>query len=126
MRTRNKSPRFAKLAWLLGFLGFKGFTYFTDGDPFSLFWFSYFSFFAYYFIAKMTAEMPDERYFENSRKAKLKTANIPLVTLFVVGFCSGFSFVTKEMIILTCALGWAVTIISYAFLFWYYDQHKKS
>lgn len=55
--------------------------------------------FAYYFIAKMADEMQDERYFENSKKAKLKTAAIPLVTLFIVGFGSGFPFVTKELII---------------------------
>jgi hypothetical protein len=41
---------------------------------------------AYHFIAKMADEMQDERYFENSKKAKLKTAIIPLVTLFIIGF----------------------------------------
>jgi len=123
MKTNRGFPKSIKYIWLLGFLGFQGFTYFKTGNPLSLFWFSFFSFFAYYFIAKMADEMQDERYFENSKKAKLRTANIPLVTLFFVGFFSGFSFVTKELIILTCAFGWAVTLISYAFLFWYYDKH---
>ena len=71
----------------------------------------------------MAKEMQDERYFENSQKAKLKTASIPLGILFIIGFFTGFSFITKELIILTCAFGWAVTLISYAFLFWYYDKH---
>lgn len=123
MKTKGGYPRSIKYVWFLGFLGFVGFTYFKTGDPLSLFWFSFFGFFAYYFIAKMADEMPDERYFENSRKAKLKTANIPLVILFIAGFLSGFPFATKELIILACAFGWAVTLISYAFLFWYYDKH---
>ena len=124
MKMKSKSPKKSiKYAWLFGFFGFQGFTYFITGDPLSLFWFSFFSFFAYYFIAKLANEMQDERYIENSRNAKLKTAVIPLVTLFMVGFFSGFPFVTKELIILTCALGWSVTLISYAILFWSYDKH---
>lgn len=120
MGEQSKKP--IKYIWLLGFLGFRGFTYFKTSDLLSLFWFSFFSFFAYYFIAKMANEMRDERYFENSRNAKLKTAVVPLVTLFIVGFFAGFPFVTKELIILTCAFGWAITLISYAFLFWRYDK----
>lgn len=123
MKIKSASPKYIKYAWLFGFFGFQGFTYFVTGNPLSLFWFSFFSFFAYYFIAKMAGEMQDERYIENSQKAKLKTATIPLVTLFIIGFCSGFPFVTKELIILACAFGWSVTLISYAFLFWYYDKH---
>ncbi|KUG04869.1 hypothetical protein ASZ90_017749 [hydrocarbon metagenome] len=123
MKRKSASARSFKYAWFFGFFGFYGFTYFVTGQPLSLFWFSFFSFFAYYFIAKMAHEMQDERYFENSNKAKLKTAAIPLVTLFIIGFCTGLPFVTKELIIITCAFGWAVTLISYAILFWYYDQH---
>ena len=120
MKIRIQKP--IKYLWLLGFLGFQGFKYFKTGEPLALFWFSYFSFFAYYFIGKMADEMQDERYFENSQRAKLKTAKIRLITLFTIGFFSGFSFVTKELIILICALGWAGTLISYAYLFWHYDQ----
>jgi hypothetical protein len=123
MKAKGGFPKSIKYVWFLGFLGFQGFTYFKTGNPLTLFWFSFFSFFAYYFIGKMANEMPDERYFENSQKAKLKTANIPLVILFIIGFFAGFPFITKELIILACAFGWAVTLISYAFLFWYYDKH---
>lgn len=123
MKIKSVSPKYIKYAWFFGFFGFHGFIYFVTGNPLSLFSFSFFSFFAYYFIAKMADEMPDERYFENSQRAKLKTAIIPLVALFIIGFFSGFPFVTKEMIIIACAFGWAVTLILYAFLFWYYDKH---
>lgn len=112
-----------KYIWFLGFLGFYGFTYFQTQDPMSLFWFSFFSYFAYYFINKLANEMPDERYFENSKNAKLKIAFLPLVILFFVGFGSGQPFITKESIILVCAFGYALTIIMYAILFWYYDTH---
>lgn len=67
------------------------------------------------------ANIQDGRYFENSQRAKLKTTKISLITLFTIGFFPGFSFVTKELIILICVLGWAGTLISYDYLFWYYD-----
>jgi hypothetical protein len=123
MKQNNTSPNTIKYVWLFGFFGFYGFTYFATRQPLSLFWFSFFSFFAYYFIGKMADEMQDERYLENSQRAKLKTAAIPLVALFIIGFGSGFPFVTKEMIILACAVGWAATLVSYAILFWHYDKN---
>lgn len=113
----------SKYIWFFGFFGFQGFTYFTTHEPLSLFWFSFFSFFAFYFVNKLSEEMPDERYFENSRNARIKTSIIPLATVFLVGFGTGFSFVTKEIIILVCAFGYAATLISYSVLFWYYDTH---
>jgi len=112
-----------KYIWFFGFFGFQGFSYFKTHNPLSLFWFSFFSFFAYYFINKLANEMPDERYIENSKNAKIKSAIIPLFTIFLVGFGSGLSFVTKEMIILVCAFGYVATLISYAILFWYYNTH---
>ena len=112
-----------KFICFFGFMGFQGFTYFVTHEPLSLFWFSFFSFFGFYFVNKLSKEMPDERYFENSRKAKIKTSTIPLVTVFIVGFGAGLPFITKEIIILVCAFGYAATLISYAVLFWYYDTH---
>lgn len=123
MKIKSASSKSIKHVWLFGFFGFQGFTYFITRNLLSLFWFSFFSFFAFYFIAKMADEMQDERFFENSKKAKLRVAPIPLVILFIIGFCSGFPFVTKELIILTCSFGWALTLISYAILFWYYDKN---
>lgn len=112
-----------KFIWCFGFLGFLGFTYFKTHEPMQLFWFSFFAYFSHCFINKLCREMPDERYFENSRKAKIKTYIIPLLTLFFVGFGTGLPFVTKEIIILTCAFGYSATLIAYAALFWYYDTH---
>ena len=113
----------SRFIWLFGFFGFQGFSYFKTHEPLSLFWFSFFSFFAYLFVNKLSQEMPDERYFENSKNALIKTAIIPLATVFLVGFGAGLPFITKEIIILACALGYSVTLTSYAVLFWYYDTH---
>lgn len=115
--------RQSKYVGFLGFLGFLGFTYFMTHNPLSLFWFSFFSFFSFYFVNKLADEMPDERYLENCKNAKIKTSIIPLATVFFVGFGSGLPFVTKELIILVCAFGYAITLISYAILFWHYDTH---
>ncbi|HOA90724.1 MAG: DUF3796 domain-containing protein [Bacillota bacterium] len=123
MKTGARPIRLSKFLWPLGFLGFLGFTYFRTGYALWLFSFSYFSFFAYYFIGKMADEMPDERYMENNQKAKLKVFRVAVVALFLIGFFAGFSFVTKEMIIIACALGWSAALIGYAFLFWHYDKH---
>ena len=112
-----------RYTWLFGFLGFFGFTYFTTRQPLSLFWFSFFGFFAYYFIYQLSLEMPDERYWENSKNAKIKTAIIPLMAVFGVGLSAGFSLVSREFIILICAFSYALTLVSYAVLFWYYDTH---
>ena len=112
-----------RFIWFFGFAGFYGFRYFATYNPFELFWFSYFSFFAYYFTSKLANEMPDERFYENSKRAKLKTAIIPVATVFLVGLGAGLPFVTREIIVLACALGFSVTILSYAVLFWYYDTH---
>ena len=112
-----------KYIWFFGFFGFQGFTYFSTHEPMSLFWFSFFSFFAYYFVNKLSKEMPDERYLENSKNARIRTSIIPLATVFLVAFGAGLPFITKEIIILVCAFGYAATLISYAVLFWYYDTH---
>ena len=112
-----------KYIWCFGFFGFLGFTYFKTYDPLSLFWFSFFSFFSFYFVSKLANEMPDERYVENSKNARIKTSIIPLATVFLVGFGTGLPFVTKELIILVCAFGYAATLISYSVLFWYLDSH---
>ena len=112
-----------KYTGFFGFFGFLGFSYFSTGQVGSLFWFSFFAFFSYFLLAKLAAEMPDERLVENSRRARTVSANIPLTTVFVVGFCAGWPFGSPELITTICALGWAATFIVYALLFVYYEKH---
>lgn len=71
----------------------------------------------------MLKEMPDERFFENSKRAKKTSSIIPIIALFVIGFCSStFTFITKEMMIAACAVSFALSIIAYAVLFYLYDN----
>lgn len=112
-----------KYTGFFGFFGFMGFSYFSTGQVSSLFWFSFFAFFSYFLLAKLAAEMPDERLMENSRRAKTVSAMIPLTTVFIVGFCAGLPFASPELTTIVCALGWAATFIVYALLFIYYEKH---
>lgn len=119
-----KHKNFVKWLGFLGFFGFFGFDYFITRNPMDLFQFCYFSFFAYFIIAKMSKDMPDERFIENSKRAQITSSIIPAIALFVIGFCSSaFTFITKDMMIAACAVCFALTIIAYAILFYYYDNN---
>lgn len=120
MRTKKRS---IKLLGYMGFLGFLGFDYFLDKNVGTLFMFSYFSYFPYFILAKLLTETPDERFFENSSKARLKVMPIPMAALFVVGFCSSFAFATKEFVVIISSIGWTMTIMAYAFLLYRYETH---
>lgn len=118
-----KKKKNERLAGMFGIFGFLGFQYFIDHQVIHLFWFSFFAFFSYFVLGRLAEEMPDERYIENSNKAKLKTCWIPLAAMFLVGWSGGFPFATREFMVLVCALGWAATFLAYAFLFVYYEKH---
>lgn len=118
-----KKKKQKSFLWLLGFLGFLSAIYFKTRHPASLVWISFFGFFGFYFVNRLTSGMSDERLLENSRRALFKVFPLPLALLFAVGFGAGFSFVTREVIILACSLGYAATLILYSVLFWHYDTH---
>ncbi|MBS6644629.1 MAG: DUF3796 domain-containing protein [Clostridiaceae bacterium] len=103
--------------------GFLGFLYFINQNVSCLFFFSFFSFFSYFILGKLLEDTPDERYIENSNKAKVKTAMIPMTALFIIGWGSSMLFFTKEFVVVVSALGWSLTLIVYAILFAYYEKH---
>ncbi|MBU5330731.1 DUF3796 domain-containing protein [Anaerocolumna aminovalerica] len=113
----------SKYFGFFGFFGFGGFGYFVNHNVSNLFLFCFFSFFSYFIMGKLAKEMPDERFIENSAKARSKALTISLLALFVVGFCSSYSFIPKEVIVLISVIGWVATILAYAFLFCYYEKH---
>ncbi|SFO08381.1 DUF3796 domain-containing protein [Anaerocolumna aminovalerica] len=84
----------SKYFGFFGFFGFGGFGYFVNHNVSNLFLFCFFSFFSYFIMGK-----------------------------FVVGFCSSYSFIPKEVIVLISVIGWVATILTYAFLFCYYEKH---
>lgn len=120
MRAKKKN---VKYLGFLGFMGFLGFDYFTNKNISSLFMFSFFAYFGYFILGKLFQETPDERFVENSVKARFKVFPIPMGALFLLGFCTGYPFATKEFIVITCAVAWAATILAYAILLHHYEKN---
>lgn len=119
----TKKKKLVKHAGWFGLFGFLGFQYFADREVYHLFWFSFFAFFSCFVLGRLAEAMPDERYIENSNKAKQKICWIPLFIMFLVGWSGGWPFATREFMVLVCALGWAATFLAYAALFVYYENH---
>ena len=113
-----------KLAYcgFFGFFGFLGFSYFQTQQVQALFWFSFLGFFCYFPLGKLLLETPDERFVQNSTKAKLRTVIIPLAVMFVIGWGAGYPWFSKEAIVLLAAFGWAATFITYALLLVRYER----
>ena len=120
MHTKGRNIRFLGF---LGFFGFLGFDYFAERHVGSLFMFSFFAYFGYFVLAKLLRETPDERFVENATKARVRVLSIPLTALFIVGFCSSFTFATPAFVVLISAIGWTATILGYAFLLYHYETH---
>lgn len=122
-KSRRPPRKYHRFVWLQGFAGLLGFRYFFTHEPPDLFYFSFLSFFSFYFTAKLAAEMPDERYEENRLKAKAATMFVPALALFAIGAGTVCGIISRELIVLIAALGWAATFITYAAAFWYYEKH---
>ena len=106
----------------LGFLGFMGFQYFEDNNIASLSYFAFFAFFGYFWISKIAAEMIDERYLENSRKAKAFTFNIAVIESAVLYLITPLSMVSKGLLTVVTALCFASLLISYAIAFYLFEK----
>ncbi len=117
-RFRRATPFYG----FFGFFGCFGFRYFYSHDMGDLFYFSFFAFFAYFIVGKLMREMPDERLLANSNKAAARTLYIPTLALFLIGFGATKPFGTKEFIVLISAVAWALSMLTYAALFYYYDK----
>jgi hypothetical protein len=118
---KNKLKKLSPLWGLWGFWGFWGFRYFASRNVGDLFYFSFF--FAFYFIGKLSLEMPDERFQANAQKAMAKAAFVPAIALFVSGFSGTLPFGSRELMIVISALGWAAFLLTYSVLFYYYEKH---
>lgn len=122
-KNRQLPRKYHRFTWLLGFVGFLGCRYFFSRDANDLFIFSFLAFFSTYFTAKLASEMPDERYQENRLKAKATVLFVPAVFLFLIGIGIISWNISQGMIVILAALGWAMTFITYAIAFWYYEKH---
>lgn len=117
--------KFGNLGYL-GFLGFTGFLYYGDRNPA---WFLLFSLFGLFgllflnrFLNRPIDELPDERYYANTAKARAAALAIPNAALALVAIVAVCSAVTKELILLICSFGFAATMIAYSFFFWLYER----
>ena len=119
----NKSKKFASFYGFFGFFGCFGFRYFSTHDVGDLFYFSFFAFFAFFLIGRLAKEMHDERFLENSRKAAAKAFYIPMLAVFLIGWSAAQPFGTKEFMVIVSALAWALSMLTYAALFYYYEKH---
>ncbi|HHT36056.1 MAG: DUF3796 domain-containing protein [Candidatus Wallacebacter cryptica] len=98
----------------LGFLGFTGFRYFKTGEPTELCGFAAFSFFAYFWIAKLSISIPDERYLENVQKAKAFIGNVALVEMAVLFVLSVLLSQFMEVLIFGIAVVFSSLVLGYA------------
>lgn len=119
---KNLGQKNLKFMGFLGFLGFMGFRYFRDFNPAFLSYFAYFGFFSYFWISKIAAEMIDERYLENSRKAKAFSFNLAVVEFIILFLIAPLSLVSRELLTVVIALCFASLLLSYAIAFYFFEQ----
>lgn len=110
--------KISKYMGYLGFTGFLGFQYFINHDPIFLSYFGSFGFFAYFWISKISREMLDERYVENSKVAKAFTLDIAVFEFAILYLSTLTSGITKEILLIIIPLCFSSLIIIYAMKFY--------
>lgn len=98
----------------IGFLGFLGFRYFVTGNVTDLCNFGFFAFFAYFWIAKLNVSLPDERYRENTTKAKAFIGNLASIEMALLFVLSVFFSRFQELLVFGITIAYASLIIGYA------------
>ena len=71
----------------IGLLSLLGLRYFSTGEISSLCFFGFLGFFSYFWVYRISVSIPDERYYENTQKAKAFSFNfamLELVALFLL------------------------------------------
>lgn len=114
MRIRN---RYLNLGGFGGLIGFLGIQYFFTGEVYQLFLFSFFGFFSFFIMGHINYELPDERWFENSRRAGNIAFPVAALAVFVVGFLAASSFASRELVIVVADIGWIAALFTYAIAF---------
>ncbi len=114
MKSITKSHKFNKYSGFLGFLGFGGFDYFITKDIRSLCMFAFFAYFSCFWISKINIAIPDERYLENFKAAKVFVCNLALIELTVLLIISVLFNPIKEILIFALSVIYASLILAYA------------
>jgi len=117
-----KKYRTSNYLWLLGFMSFFAFAYIQSHQLADLMYLNYLGFFGFYFTEKLKRELPDERLLENQMKAKAQLFPIVCLCLFMI--CLAIIFQAPMIwIAILASVGWNCSLIGYAYLFYYFDQH---
>ncbi|NLY91964.1 MAG: DUF3796 domain-containing protein [Firmicutes bacterium] len=116
------SKKNLKYLGFFGFLGFNGFQYFRGYNTAFLSYFAFFAFFSYFWIGKIAAEMIDERYLENSRKAKAFSFNLAAIELIIICLITPVTVISREILTVVSALCYASVFIAYAIAFYLYEK----
>ncbi len=117
-----KRSKRLKFLGFLGFLGFGGFQYFQNYNISTLGNFAFFGFFAYYWVGEIAGDMIDERYLENSRRARAFISYIALLEFAILYLVAPMKFITKEILTAVLALCFASLLIIYAVAFYNFEK----
>lgn len=98
----------------LGFLGFLAFRYFEAYDIEYLPYLAFFGYFAYFWIARIGLDVPDERYYEDVKKAKAFAFDMALYMLGLLFVAWMLIPPFREYIVVGVALCFAAVLIIYA------------
>lgn len=110
--------------WKMGFLGFfglLGFMYFSSGELSRVINFVFFGFFGYFFFARLSADVPDERYKENQLKARAFLYPYAIVSLGALAISSAI-LQSAAITAILCALFFAGINIAYAAALVHYEN----
>ncbi len=110
-------------AGYLGFLGFLGCSYFGTFAPPYLLLFSLFGLFGGFFIDRMLTQKHDERYTQNSAKARSAALFTALGAIGLLAVLVSLGCVVPEILLCVCAFGIAAVMIVYGAAMWYYERH---
>lgn len=106
----------------IGFMGFYALNYLATHNVTDLCWIAYFGFFAAFWIAKISIDIPDERYYKNATMAKAFLGNIAIYEMGIL-FISGVLFpVIRAYLIVFISICFASLIIAYAIKFYILEE----
>lgn len=108
---------FRKKIGYLGFIGFTGFNafkFFSSGNVADLAYIGYFGFFAYFFVAKISGNRMDERYYEDVKTAKSFMGNLALTEIVLMMILGTLIPLVREYMLVLVSACFASLIIAYA------------
>ncbi len=98
----------------MGFVGFSAFQYFSSGDIADLAFIGYFGFFAYFFIARISGNRMDERYFEDVKVAKSFVGTLAVIEMALMMTLGTLIPALREYLLVIVSGCFSSLLIAYA------------